>query len=463
MSRINASTVGGYVPENSSVVTDNVSTGRNEGLHFNYGSNLAYRIVSWMNEHISPSLLFVAVIGNLVAFAVFSMPSYRHSLTSMLYRVLAVADTMAVVIYDGFGTLARIISGENLIVYNAVTCKFFVPLHVWSRAFSAWVLVIIGLERVIGILRPHRAKAINTKRRYGWIITGTALALLCFYAPLFLGIRRIPVYNEGVEIGGYCAFYYYRNHLKEYFMIFDWANLMLTSLLPFAIIISFNVAIIIALRKRIRRVSEYHGNQSDKNNAVAILISVSLTFIILTLPYALYILLQKYYSSVGKYNLFERTSIVLGTLAPICDSLNHSINIALYCFCGRKFRQCLLQMICYACRKRRPGVNGHVASAKISHQDTSISVITGESTEVDKGVVILSVTNYGHDYGFAWIQIAVIYEKYERGKNAPKQYSKHVQNWTRLHRPPHLQSQVRRECYPCDHTQRWGHCFTEPQ
>ena len=83
-----------------------------------------------MNEHIAPSLLFVAAIGNLVAFAVFSMPSYRHSLTSILYRVLAIADTMAVVIYDGFGTLARIASGENLIVYNTATCKLFVPLHV---------------------------------------------------------------------------------------------------------------------------------------------------------------------------------------------------------------------------------------------------------------------------------------------------------------------------------------------
>ena len=104
---------------------------------------------------------------------------------------------------------------------------------------------------------------------------------------------------------------------------------MLTSILPFAIIISFNVAIIIALRKRKGQVSEYHGNQSDKNNAVAILISVSLTFIIITLPYALYILLQSYYSSVGKYRLLERTSIILGTMAPICDSLNHSINISI--------------------------------------------------------------------------------------------------------------------------------------
>ena len=371
MSRPNASANGVYISEKSSAVTDNFTTDWNEGLYFNYGSNLAYKIVSWMSEHIAPSLLFVGVIGNLVAFGVFSMPSYRHSLTSMLFRVLAVADTIAVVIYDGFGTLAMIVSGENLISHNTATCKFFVPFHVWSRAFSAWVLVIIGLERVIGILRPHRAKVVNTKRRYGWIIAGTALALLCFYAPLFLAIRRIPVYNEGVEVGGYCAFYNYRNRMEEYFMIFDWASLMLTSLLPFAIIISFNVTIIVALIKRRRRVSESHENQSDKNNAVAILISVSLTFIILTFPYALYFTLQRYYSNVGNYHLFEMTSLILGTLAPICDSMNHSINIALYCLCGRKFRRCLLEMICYACRKRRRKISGPVANVSPTRVPTS--------------------------------------------------------------------------------------------
>ena len=355
MSRINAPTTDSYISENSSVVTDNATVDWNEGLYFDYGSNLAYDIVSCMDNYIAPSLLFVALIGNLVAFAVFSMPSYRHSLTSMLFRVLAVADTMAVVIFDGFGTLPRIVSGKNFIVRNTATCKFFVPLHMWSRSFSAWVLVIVGLERIICILYPHRAKVVNTKWRYGWIITGTALALLCFYAPLFLGVKRIPVYNEGVEISGYCAFYNYRDYMEEYFRIFKWASLMLTSLLPFVAIISINVAIIIALRKRRKRVSKSYGKQSDKHNTTAILISVSLAFIILTLPYALYFILQDYYSG-SNYHLFERTSIILGTLAPICDSMNHSINIALYCLCGRKFRRCLLELICYACHKRRPGV-----------------------------------------------------------------------------------------------------------
>ena len=359
MSRINASTTDGYISENGSVVTDNATVDWNDGLYFDYGSNLAYDIVSWMDNYIAPSLLFVAVIGNLVAFAVFSMPSYRHSLTSMLFRVLAVADTMAVVIFDGFGTLPRIVSGKNFIVHNTATCKLFVPLHMWSRAFSSWVLVMIGLERIVCILYPHRAKVVNTKWRYGWIITGTAVALFCFYAPLFLGIKRIPVYNEGVEISGYCAFYNYRDRMEEYFRVFKWASLMLTSLLPFVAIISINVAIIIALRKRRKRVSKYHGNQSDKHNTTAILMSVSLAFIILTLPYALYFILQGYYSG-SNYHLFERTSIILGTLAPTCDSLNHSINIALYCFCGRKFRRCLLEMICYACRKRSSGVSGSV-------------------------------------------------------------------------------------------------------
>ena len=340
--------------ENESAALGNNTTYWDPNLDVNQTDDVAASIAAWMNTYITPFLLFMAVFGNLTAFAVFSTPPYRQSLTSVLYRVLAVVDTMVVVIYDGLETFVLNVAGVNVLTYNIITCKLLVPLHIWSRAFSAWVLVIISLERFIGILFPHRAKVINTKRRFGWLTFAAAIGLLAFYSPLFVTIEQMSLDVQGVRSGGYCVFNLVPGRFKEYFLIMGWVTTLLACLIPFVFIITFNVSIICTLIKRRKQVL---GNDSDANSsAVAILISVSLTFFILTLPYALYFILQEYFLAIGDNASFEKTFILL-KYANICDTANHSINIVLYCLCGRKFRQCLREMFCCVYRGRRSNVS----------------------------------------------------------------------------------------------------------
>ena len=232
--------------------------------------------------------------------------------------------------------------------YNNASCKLSVPLHIWSRAFAAWVLVIIGLEGFIGILFPHRAQVINTKKRFAWITVAVAAGLAAFYTPLFVTIERALLFN-------YCKLTADLNRLKGYFTIFDEMSLLLTCLLPFVFIITFNIAIVSVLVKRRTALTSSRDNDSQTNSAVAMLISVSVAFVILTLPFGVYLILQKYYIRIGDMESYRKTIILYG-FASICDSTNHAINVVLYCLTGRKFRQCLRKMVCCACL--RTGFDG---------------------------------------------------------------------------------------------------------
>ena len=301
--------------------------------------SMAQKIAAWLLMCFSPFLLVAAVLGNLTSFAVFSMPSYRHSLTAMLYRILAVADTMAVVIQDGLNVVLSHVLGTDLMTYSTPTCKLLVPLHIWLRAFSAWVLVIIGLERFIGILFPHRAIVINTKRRFAWITVAVATGLLALYIPLLVSTERVFT-----EMGRFCKLSSNHHRLHAYFVIFDWMTLILTCLIPFVFIITFNVAIASVLVQRRKSVTSSHDD-SQTNSSVAMLIAVSLAFIVLTLPFGIYTILQDYYLREGDMASYRKT-FVLFDFASICDSINHSINVVLYCLTGRKFRQCLREMMC---------------------------------------------------------------------------------------------------------------------
>ena len=352
-------------------------------LNLNENESLDITIATWMTMYIAPVLLFIAVFGNLLAFVVFSMPPYRQSLTAVLLRILAVVDTMIVVIHDGLETLALRVSGVNILTYNTITCKIFAPLYLWFRACSAWVLVIIAMERFIGILFPHRAKVINTRRRFGCIIFAVATGLLTIHAPLFVSTVRVSLYIPGVRSGGACKLQGDPKSLNLYFQILTWAILFVTCVLPFVFIITLNITIVYTLIKRRMEVHNSRENGSHANNAAAILISVSLTFIILTLPHALYLILQQYFRKIGDLESVDDTFVLL-KYATICDSINHSINIVLYCLCGRKFRQCLWNMMC--CVFFRRGSNIRMASnpvfgeTGVSHTDSKMTIIGAASS-----------------------------------------------------------------------------------
>ena len=234
---------------------------------------LADQIIMWMNKYLVAFILCFVLFGNLTAFSVFSMPPYRHSVTAVLYRVLAVVDTMAVGIYDGLSTLPWAYARVKLMSYNNITCKLFSPLCV----------------------------------------------------------------------------------------------------LPFIFIISFNIAIIYVLLKRRRDITSSRDNHAQTNSAAMILIAVSFSFIMLTMPFAVFLILQKCFLFKEDIVSFQKT-FILGAFANVCDAINHSINIVLYCFCGRKFRQCLWEMMRYGYWRNRSNVQK--TRATTTYRRTTISTIT---------------------------------------------------------------------------------------
>ena len=179
-----------YFPNSISETVDECHT----NTHFEMGAEEFFGnidIPHWypalflMLKYVSTSMVFVSLIMNGATFMVFSSKQYRHSLDAMLRKFLAVSDATVVLVSDGFHTLSLQISGVSITTYNSITCKIFGTMHLMLRAFSAWILVFIALERVIGICFPHRSKVLNTKRRFMWLLLGISVVIIAFYSPLF--------------------------------------------------------------------------------------------------------------------------------------------------------------------------------------------------------------------------------------------------------------------------------------
>ena len=310
----------------------------------------SYLVLVWMLKYVSTSMVFISIILNGAVFIVFSSKEYRNNLDAMLRKFLAVSDALVVVLSDGLHTLAVQISGVSISTYNNITCKTIGTMHLFLRAFSAWILVLIALERFIGICFPLRAKEVNTKRNFLVLLLGIALVIVVLYSPLFDCLMYINVYHGR----GSCTMNFSSEFTRWYGLVFyDWMNMLMTCGLPSFWIIVLNIAIICSLITSRRFIQGAANSRANMNSQVAILITVSFTFVVLSAPMAVYFFCMAFTEAGEQFYSVFGWLMMLGNFAPIFDSIHHSIYFIFYCLCGKKFRRCLMNQLRFICSRCR--------------------------------------------------------------------------------------------------------------
>ena len=324
-------------PENTSNTSDNTPW-------FEYESSLS-KIVE---NYITLPLFFVAVIGNSLIVIVFSRHYYRHNLIAMLYRILAVSDGLVVIIQDGMHTLPFVTSGKSAYTYNRITCKSAIFLSTWFRTFSVWIIIALTLEKFVSVCWPYQASVVNTKRNYGWIVFAMLLISCILYVPLLITTGHEHTIQNGKLIG-ICRLSGDR-WIDWYLGSFIWMNVLVSSFLPFLFVAIANTVIIVSLRNALIATPTMTGHSSHVRDSddrlksnIIILLSISMTSVIFTLPDPLYLLLSRYYNDPTSAS-FHRL-ITLRYILPLFDAVNRSINILLFCVFGRNFRQHLKELL----------------------------------------------------------------------------------------------------------------------
>ena len=223
-------------------------------------------------------------------------------------------------------------------------CKFTYFCWYFFRHYSSALLVMMSIEKCIVIYFPLKTKNICTVKTAKWACLISGLAFAAYNAQFFFIIEardigtRISCRNTGVS--------------PEYISIYYKIDSVLYSFAPFAIMGLANIAIIYKFIKAKLAVSRgtESTNQALSKSAMrgtAILITVSLTFILLTGPGAIY------------YSLTTSVDEVIRMVFFLSGSLNHCINGVMYCVVGSKFRQELIAFICCGRKKvsRTSGVS----------------------------------------------------------------------------------------------------------
>lgn len=287
---------------------------------------------SLMYKVLCPIILIIGTTGNVLTVIVLTKMLSDASAFPLLFMALTFTDLLLLYLVLFFRWIAEQF-GKWVIDQSEGACKFLTWMEYSLTSLSAWFLAAMTAQRAMTIVWPIQMRAMRPRRQA--VVTIVILTACSFLFNSFVldGMTtRDPTHAD------YC---YWETTFKANIRpALGWLEILLNSLLPSAIMVVCNVLMIQAVKQSADRArSRNSAKKSGQNDIVyqitMTLIVVSLTFIVLTLPfYAMQIAAEfkADLDSDGSFHFwFNVTSILWAT--------NSAINFFLYILTGSRFRE----------------------------------------------------------------------------------------------------------------------------
>ena len=162
-------------------------------------------------------------------------------------------------------------------VHTHLSCKIIIYLvHVFG-GFGAFEIVLMTLDKVIAIKKPHKSVFLCTAKR----------AKICSVINLFIMVVfYLPNLDFSKSVGkGNCARYVKK---AWYITVYSYISLIITPVIPVAMLFATNIIIIKAVWKSQQMPNQNQTGKQDTNTEMQLtimLILVSSLFVILLLPF----------------------------------------------------------------------------------------------------------------------------------------------------------------------------------
>ena len=311
-----------------------------------------FKISIQMWKYIPPVIIVLGTVGNTLSILVMLRKQFRHTTMSFHLIALAIADTLA--LYCGLLPICLDAYLSTNLGHSIFLCKMRNLLVFYVSHTASWILVCLTLERFVAVIFPHYCR-LFTKARAAIILAFIILILLIFDLHFFWTFhlqehtsQYIDPLTNTTKNHTTRVCWVYKEHEDFLTNTWPWIDLALFSLLPFMFIIIGNISICIKLgltyynRRKLGSSTNQSQNQTKLISTSIVLGSVSLIFVVSTLPVTIWQLHMIH----TPYNEDARAKIqITGTAIQLLQYLNNAFNFVLYCLTGRQFRKELIIML----------------------------------------------------------------------------------------------------------------------
>lgn len=269
------------------------------------------------------SELFIVILmgfnGNLLVFLLMRRPNLRKQSFSHYLSMLAVCDSISLLIRLLFWiNLLSISMGKKILVtfHTSILCTLSEYIMTTNHVMCSWLLVCITSERIIVTSFPLSAIKMCTPR-----IAKTVVIILVFCVlSLFSYVLYYSTYSCGI-----CGM------ASRIMTIHYTIATTFVTMLPLILIIVGNIIIVISMHRNSTLI--IHQQRDDNRNHVTVmLVILSASFVVLFLPNAMLVLVMQLRS-----DWISDLQVALGPVNMLWD-VNYGINFYLYAITGNMVR-----------------------------------------------------------------------------------------------------------------------------
>ena len=283
-----------------------------------------------LNKYFFIAFFPIGFITNILSFLVMRMKHNRHLSTCVYLSITAINDNifLALALHLWF---AKHVESTH---YTKWVCKVKVfAVHVCG-SFGAYEIILMTLDKLVAIVRPHKSAVLCTARRAKLSSGVNLLVCLLFYLPLWDFTSLLGDTSQ-------CARYVRQGWYVTAYM---YIALVVNPIIPVIAIFLMNTVIIRAVWNS-RNLRTSLDERNPERQITLMLILVSIMLVILLLPMEIS---DNYYYYVGEPTDPEHfASLVFSfRLTKEIFNLNYGINFFLYLISGSKFRNDLKSLLC---------------------------------------------------------------------------------------------------------------------
>lgn len=366
--------------------------------------------VRWV--FVAPIIFWVGVVGNALILAVMTQTWMRGTSTSSYLIAMAVADLFVLVT----GMIPDWLEANQFVALKELhpaACKIEKFLFYTSGDTAIWIRVLFTLDRFVAVCFPMSTTecCVYWKAKYYSLAALFAATLKNFHVLWTRGAEYKAIdqalidsclnffglvddspnsssSSVNVSVVGLVSNCGGTTPMNKYFEAYvrPWIAFSLVSVLPFCIIVTCNLLIILTLarskRKRAGKVLVRSSHEKHIVQLTAMCLSASFCFLVCVTPSIILLIGKPYWA---KDNLsYDVAKAINNQLYYVV----HSANFFLYCITGKRFRDTLVH-ICNPGKRKLS-----FASSTRSSTSYSTSLMVRRSVEVAARITNPSSADY---------------------------------------------------------------------
>ena len=295
------------------------------------GLKMTFRYVSYV---FLPILVITGICGNIVTIRVMLAKEFRSMCVSVFLIALALSDTVVIFVSTLNKHLVRSLMGVDVRSFDVIGCRVFFWAYRTAKMLSSWIVVFICVERFIAVCFPLRTKTICTKR-----IAYASIAVTLLICGAYNAFR---VMLDTTIVQGTCM----PNSIHRTGSTALIGSVLLLSISVYAVVpaitmIVLNSFTVTSLWRSRRKVHAQSASQnsSDKmaSRMTAMLLATNAAFVLLVMPVAIAHLVS-FFRQQNLFESYDPVIVVVRVITLYCEQINYSINVFLYVFCNKRFR-----------------------------------------------------------------------------------------------------------------------------